>query len=68
MKTQDKIETWATILGFAYDNLSGREFDYLLEESPFSKFITDLGAEDPGDWVEHTPFATHDLETTLYFQ
>ena len=68
MNTQKKLEAWATVLGFAYDNLSGLDFDYLLDESPFSEFLTDLGYEDHDDWVEHTPFETHDMETTLYFK
>ena len=66
--TEEQFDTWATILGFAYDNLSGPEFDHLLEASPFSSFKTALGAEDPDEWIEHKPFETHPLETTLFFQ
>lgn len=67
MKIENKLEVWASVLGFAYDNLSGSDFDYLLEQSPFERFQAG-GLEDLEEWCKHEPFEAHKMTTNLYFQ
>ena len=69
MKTKQQIETWQYVLGFAYDNLSASEFDYLMDESPFDKFIANALPETEirEEWNACVPFEPIST-TTLYFQ
>lgn len=68
MTQQEKLDAWASILSVAYDSLSAREFDYFLDQSPFSEYKNELiGMDNPAEFC-HCETWEPTASVELYFR